>query len=296
MDTLQLTFYIFLGTVVYSFIGGLITRNYSQVDRLWSVLPPVYVLIWMRDFIANPRYVIAAVLVVLWGIRLTMNFAIKGGYVFSWKKGFYGEDYRWDVLRKKIPNRFLFELFNLFFISGFQLGLIFLFTLPVYYIGSITAPLGTIDYLLFGIHFLFLAGETLADFQQLDYYRKRETQKNNKRIQLGFNTFGLWKFSRHPNYTCELGQWFVVYFYLHSKIGIHYTVMGPVVLMMLFIGSTIMAESITATKYEGYTKWQKLTAPWIPFISYLPKIREKKAFLEESENKELCTKTSRIKA
>ncbi|MBB6478944.1 DUF1295 domain-containing protein [Spirochaeta isovalerica] len=283
MDTLQLTFYILLAAIAYSFLGGLITKNYSQVDRLWSVLPPVYVLIWMKDFSSNPRYVIAAVLVVLWGIRLTTNFAIKGGYAFSFKKGFYGEDYRWDVLKAKIPNPVLFELFNLFFISGFQLGLIYLFTLPLYYLGSQTGPLTSVDYILFALHFILLAGEMTADIQQLTYYKKRsdEAEKNNRRIQLGFNTLGLWKYSRHPNYVCELGQWFVVYFYLHSRVGLHYTLAGPVVLLALFVGSTIMAENITAGKYEGYIRWKKMTAPWLPLLAPLPERKNKKAFLAE---------------
>ncbi|MBN2658843.1 MAG: DUF1295 domain-containing protein [Spirochaetales bacterium] len=283
MDSFQITFYILLAAVAYCFFGGLFTRNYSQVDRLWSVLPPVYVLIWMKDFSDNPRYVIAAVLVILWGIRLTTNFALKGGYAFSWRKGFYGEDYRWDVLKAKIPNRFLYELFNLFFISGFQLGLIFLFTLPVYYLGSVTGPLNGLDFILVGLHLILLIGEMTADIQQLSYYRRRgdEKEKNNRRIQLGFNTLGLWKYSRHPNYVCELGQWFIVYFYLHSRIGFHYTFAGPAVLLALFLGSTIMAESITSEKYEGYRNWKKMTAPWIPFLSYLPERKNKKEFLKE---------------
>jgi len=283
MDSLGLTLSVLLIAIVYSFLAGLLTQNYSQVDRLWSLLPPVYVLIWMKDFGSNPRYVVASVLVVLWGIRLTSNFALKGGYVFSWKKGFYGEDYRWDVLKGKIGNRFLFELFNLFFISIFQLGLIFLFTLPLYYLGSVTGPLKLSDYIFFGIHLLFLAGEMTADIGQLNYYKKRsdEKEKDNHRVQLGFNTYGLWRYSRHPNYLCELGQWFIVYFYLHNQWGIHFTILGPILLSVLFLGSTIMAENITAGKYKAYRDWQRITAPWIPFLSYLPKRKYKETFLSE---------------
>lgn len=281
MASLQITHYILAISITFVFIAGVITRNYSHVDRLWSVLPAIYVLVWMRDFGSNPRFVIAAVLIILWGMRLTTNFAIKGGYAFTWKKGFYGEDYRWEVMRKKIPNRFLFELFNLFFISAFQLVLIYMFTLPVYFLGSITGPLTNTDVVLFALHFLFLAGETAADWQQLRYYSKRadESEKGNRRVQLGFNTFGLWKYSRHPNYVCELGQWFVVYFYLHSKTGWHYTFAGSSILLLLFVGSTILAESITSSKYPEYSNWKKMTAPWIPGFAFLPERGGKADFL-----------------
>ena len=88
MNTLLLTQYILFFSIGYCFFAGLITKNYSQVDRIWSILPPIYVLIWMIDYLNNPRYIIAASIIILWGIRLTLNFAVKGGYQFSFKKGF----------------------------------------------------------------------------------------------------------------------------------------------------------------------------------------------------------------
>jgi steroid 5-alpha reductase family enzyme len=75
-----MTTLVILGAaVLYSFFSGLITRNYSHVDRLWSILPGVYVLVWLPQYINNPRYIIPAIIVLLWCIRLTTNFALKGG-------------------------------------------------------------------------------------------------------------------------------------------------------------------------------------------------------------------------
>lgn len=251
--------------VVVSFAAGLLSRNYSHVDRLWSVLPAVYVLIWMRDFYDNMRFVIPGVLVCLWAIRLTANFAVKGGYRFSWKKGFTEEDYRWPVLKEKIPNRVLFELFNLTFISSFQLALIFVFTLPLYFVGEIRGQISPLEMVLYAVHGVLLLGETVADIQQLRYYRRRSQPQEDARLRLGFNTFGLWRFSRHPNYVCEMGQWIVVFFYLAAASGaLHWSGIGAGVLMLLFIGSTRMAEQITSSKYPAYKDWQRATAPWIP--------------------------------
>ena len=135
MDSLTITIWIFGISVAYSFIAGVITRNYSHVDRLWSILPAVYVLVWLPDYIDNLRFIIPAVLVVLWSIRLTANFAIKGGFRFSWKRGFYEEDYRWVFLKERITSRPAFELFNLTFISFYQLAQVFAFCLPLYFYG-----------------------------------------------------------------------------------------------------------------------------------------------------------------
>jgi steroid 5-alpha reductase family enzyme len=295
MEPLVVSQVILASTIAACFLAGLLTRNYSHVDRLWSLLPPVYAMVWMPAFHENPRYLIAAGLVIAWGVRLTANFAVKGGYAFSLaKKGFYEEDYRWPVLKKKIPGRVAFELFNLFFISGFQLTLIWAFTLPLYFIGSEDSPLGQTDLLLFGLMATLLTLETIADLQQLSYYRKRGRPelRDDPRIQLGFNTYGLWRFSRHPNYVCELGQWIVLYLVLPAATGAHHwSGLGALVLVLLFIGSTRMAEGITSSKYPAYALWKRATPAWLPFDLYLPRLKARREFwakLKERPDGELA--------
>ena len=269
-------------TVAFSFIYGLATRNYSTVDRLWSVLPPVYLILWIGEAGMTPRFLIVFILVLLWGIRLSVNFAVKGGYSFSFSRGFTGEDYRWEVLREKITNRFLFEVFNLLFISGFQLVLIFTFTLPLYFYGQIETPISGLEIFLYALHLVLLTGETAADIQQLRYHRRKmkEPWSQQKRYALGFNTFGLWKISRHPNYVCEMGQWVVVYLYLVAAAGsLHISGIGALVLIALFAGSTNFAEQITEKKYEAYPDWKKLTSVWLPLKSVFT-VEKRRAFLE----------------
>lgn len=288
MNSLELSLILFVSAVVFSFIWGLVTKNYSTVDRLWSLLPPAYVWIWFPNYSDNPRYIIAAVLVTLWGLRLTANFAIKGGYRFSLRKGFSGEDYRWEILREKIGSLLLYEMFNLFFISFYQLALIFLFTLPLYFLGKYTTPLNRWDALLFGLHLLLLAGETAADIGQLRFYnrRNRKPWSENRRYALGFNTFGLWRLSRHPNYFCEMGQWVVVYLYLTTASGrLHWSGFGVFLLILLFAGSTAFTEGITENKYSLYSEWKKATPPWFPLPGLLWKKRYQKAFLKGLKSK-----------
>ena len=63
----------------------------SLVDRVWSVLPWLYT--WHLYLSSpTPRLLLMAVLSTAWGVRLTANFAIKGGF-----SG--GEDYRWQEIR-----------------------------------------------------------------------------------------------------------------------------------------------------------------------------------------------------
>lgn len=284
MTTFQITLAILIVSAVYSFFAGLLTRNYSQVDRLWSVLPPVFVCIWAIDFWKYPLFCLIALPVVLWGIRLTWNFTRRGGFAFTWKKGFHEEDYRWPILRTKIPNRLLFELFNLFFITGFQLSLIFLFTVPVYITGLASAggaSIQPVHIVLALIHLGLLTLETIADNQQYAYHarKKNVSDPEYKRLALGFNTFGLWRFSRHPNYVCEMAQWVVVMIFAFISLGeFHWSFISSPVLILLFTGSTIMAESITSSKYSKFADWKKATPSWIPFIDWPLRAKNRKMF------------------
>jgi len=262
--TILVSLVLTAAAVLWAFLAGLIRRNYSTVDRLWSLLPGLYVLIWLPDAAASPRYWIAGALVIAWSIRLTRNFALKGGYRRE-NGRFVGEDYRWEVLRQRIPNRAAFEILNFFFISTFQPALIFAFTLPLSIAGRSTAPLGIADAVLFLVHLLLLTLETVADEQQFRYYARRKAG-GDPRLGLGFNTYGLWRYSRHPNYVCEMGQWVVVSLYpVAAGLAWFPTGLGVAVLVALFVGSTVMAEGITGSKYPRYSDWKKATPPWIPF-------------------------------
>ena len=261
---LLITVILTILSIFYAFFYGLFTRNYSTVDRLWSVLPGVYVLIWLPGFINSPRFVIASILVIAWAIRLTRNFAVKGGFKVEHGR-FTVEDYRWEVMREKIPGRIAFELFNFFFISLFQLSLIFAFTFPLYLAGASNKALGAGDFIIFTVHALLLILETVADEQQFAYYAIRGNS-NDPRVKLGFNTFGLWKVSRHPNYVGEMGQWLMISFYpLTAGLSWLPSGLAVIVLVTLFIGSTLLAEGITGKKYPAYAAWKKATPVWIPF-------------------------------
>jgi len=99
------------------FIVSVITGNVSQVDKLWSLMPPIYAWTIVAYTGGNSRQILAAALITIWGLRLTYNFNRKGGY--SWKFWQGEEDYRWAVLRKKpgFSNPIVWFIFNLGFIS-----------------------------------------------------------------------------------------------------------------------------------------------------------------------------------
>ncbi|CAF0745693.1 unnamed protein product [Didymodactylos carnosus] len=253
-------------SIISCFFVGLLTENYSQVDKLWSLLPPIYCLITLFYGPITLRMMIMTLIVVMWGLRLSYNFYRKGGYKWS------SEDYRWPELKKTITNRIVFELFNLTFISIFQNILLLLIASPIYYTWKHyqTTPLNGWDYIATILFLLFLIGEMLADEQQWNFHLKKHQQiakqtKSTSNTNDGFLSEGLFYYSRHPNFFCEICIWWSFYLFSHSFFN--WTISGPILLTLLFQGSTKFTEAISSQKYPRYKQYQKTTAkliPWFP--------------------------------
>ncbi|GAA1515427.1 steroid 5-alpha reductase family enzyme [Agromyces terreus] len=247
-----------------TWVLSLVTREYSWVDRIWSIAPVVYVWVFAAASGGDARLVLMAVLVTAWGARLTFNFARKGGY----RPG--GEDYRWAVLRERMP-RPAFEAFNLFFISIYQNVLILLFCLPAQTVSaSSRPPLGAWDAIVAVVFLAFLAGETIADQQQWAFHRWKAAERAAGRTPTpGFLQTGLFRVSRHPNFFFEQAQWWAFYGFAVAATGIwlHWSVAGAVLLTLLFIGSTVFTESISRRRYADYDAYRARTSaivPWFP--------------------------------
>lgn len=255
------------------FVVSTITNNHSQVDKLWSIIPVAYA--WIIAYYGDltPRMILMAVLISLWGIRLTYNFSRRGGYAWRFWTG--DEDYRWSVLsaKKEFQPKWKWILFNFFFISFYQMGLIMLITFPmIKAIGG--RPLGVFDYVLSVLFITFIILETIADQQQWDFQKEKHRLLNeNKELKgiyaKGFIHTGLWKHSRHPNYASEQIIWIITYFFSVSATGqwLNWSIVGCLLLVILFKGSSDFSEKITQEKYQAYKDYQSKTARFIPFFT-----------------------------
>ena len=264
---------LMLIVVALCFTVSEITRNYSQVDKLWSLLPPAYAWITVAAF-PTARTVIMAVLVTLWGLRLSYNFHRKGGYnIVPWRGE---EDYRWKILRDSsaLKGRIRFGLFNLLFISLYQNIIILLFTTPILLAAlHSSTPLAVTDIVAALMMLAFLITETVADNQQFRFQTiKRSLSADaegfSESLRKGFLTEGLWKYVRHPNFASEQAIWISFYLFGVAASGnwINFTLLGPVLLVILFIGSSIMTEKISSSKYPEYSTYQKEVPKFIPRI------------------------------
>ena len=273
LESISFIFKSYLIISASCFILGEITKNYSQIDKVWSLVP-IYVA-WYVCFSAefNTRTLIMSILVTIWGLRLTYNFSRKGGYsIYFWKGE---EDYRWKEVRKSITlfkSNFNWTLFNLLFICFYQMGLIFLFTLPILAAWQGDSELNNLDYLISAFMLLFIITETIADQQQYNFQTKKYKKINlgeklEGEYKDGFISSGLWKYSRHPNFASEQLIWITYYFFSVSATGkfINWSIIGCLLLVILFYNSAKFSEGISEKKYPKYKDYQKTVPIFIGF-------------------------------
>ncbi|KZT06025.1 DUF1295-domain-containing protein [Laetiporus sulphureus 93-53] len=319
-----------LSTTFISWLLSVLTGNVSQVDRVWTFLPTIYTAyyallpLWPHEPLMplwpytpgvihhavterySPRALLMLGLVVIWMFRLSYN---------TWRRGLFNlhdEDYRWQIVRNKIP-RWLFKIVNLVFIAVIQNIILFLLGIPTH-IATFQQPahLSTSDYILGALALIDIALEFVSDNQQYSFqtYKKTGVHEKNEWIgarikwtpqdaKRGFVTRGLWAWSRHPNFFCEQTFWALITLFpllapespnLPSLPTTSMTPLWPLtpalVLCILFFSSTRFTESISLSKYpEAYSAYRERVAMFVPLLTpvwgLLLQLRGKKAQVDE---------------
>ncbi|KAL7909654.1 hypothetical protein GGI35DRAFT_450571 [Trichoderma velutinum] len=284
-------------------IASEINRNYSQVDRLWSILPNLYVVhiaLWARVAgLPHGRVDLIAIFTTIWSIRLTYNYWRRGGYNIG------SEDYRWMIVKAQV-NSVVWFIFNVTFISFIQSILLYLFScVPAYVIllsSQFEPEVQAIDLVFFGVEILLVLSEWISDGQQWAYqtakYKYRDTGKltsgyTSAELDRGFITTGLWAYSRHPNFFAEQTIWFMLYQWSCFATNTPYSWagVGAVLLVLLFQGSTNLTENITSGKYPEYKAYQNHVGMFIPktltpYTTPGPKVIRSSELVKRAEQKQ----------
>ena len=150
-------------------------------------------------------------------------------------------------------------------------------------IGS-TVPFGVFDYIAAISAFLFLMIETIADEEQWVFQKNKKKMLGEGRTleeldepyNLGFNTFGLWNYMRHPNYLGEQAIWICLYFFVIGSGNVTYgvfswTLFGPMLIVLLFLGSSTFGEAISSSKYPLYKDYASKVFKYLPLRRYRKK-------------------------
>ena len=275
-----LAFSIFLSPFFLFFAE--LNQNWSQIDRVWSILPTLYHAHWALYAhyagISSPHLNLRLLISTIWSIRLTTNYARRGGYNIG------SEDYRWAIIKQKIGQPAFFVL-DVLFICSVQNILLFLVTSPAYVSLltsrlsnlSNTADLTRTDYIFSGTILYLIFQTFIADQQQWNfqsakhkYYKSAKVPAGSsftaEQFDRGFRTTGLWAYSRHPNFTSEQLVWWSFYLWSAVKAGkiYNWTICGPVIYSLIFFGSTPLTEWISMDKYPDYKEYQEQVGVFLP--------------------------------
>ena len=237
------------------FLFSCMLQNSSVYDPYWSVFPIITaVMLYDMGETTHPLSILMLVLIILWGIRLTLNWA----YTF---KGLDHEDWRYTKFRTEHPK--LWPILNLFGIHLFPTIVTYLLMLaPICFFdsvnnGTITTQFNLSSILSIIIMLVAIIIELLADLQSHIH--------RNKYPKTIINT-GLWKVSRHPNYFGEIIFWFGAYLLLISiNDNMWILFLGPLVNLLMFVFISIpMMEKRLMNKYPEYQTYQKTVNVLIP--------------------------------
>ena len=128
---------------------------------------------------------------------------------------------------------------------------------------------------------------TSSDYQsaKAEYKKSGKVRPgyNQKDLDRGFLSSGLWAYSRHPNFAAEQSIWVCLYLWSCNVTQTYYnwSGVGALAYLALFQGSTWLTELITSGKYPEYAEYQKKVGMFVPVLS--PK-------MPDSTNKKLQVK------
>lgn len=242
---------------VFIFVLSSIFKNASIYDPYWSVAPIVMSIsfLYLSNNI-NTWSIILVVLICVWGVRLTINWASRFNNLRH-------QDWRYTHFKEKYPK--VYPLLNFFGIHLMPTIVVAVAMLPAFnFIGDVTKAgyepsfMTIIGYLI--IVFAILI-ETIADLQMTMFKR---IPSNHGLVM----THGLWKNSRHPNYFGEIMFWlgiFLVHFSVKNANPA--LVFCPLLVFVLFQFVSIpMMDKRQLNSKPAFKEYMESTNPLLPLF------------------------------
>ena len=242
------TFIIFFFSVIFN--------NSSAYDPYWRAAPPIIVIFWMIASGGNPltfRNVLILFLFLFWSSTLPLNFLRR------WQ-GFKHEDWRYEDIRKKTGR--YFWIVSFLGIHLFPTIIVFLACIPAYFaITQSSNPVNILDLLAFIVTFSAILIEMIADHQLQKFQASGDSK--GKTLQQG-----LWKLVRHPNYAGQVLFWWGIYlFVIAAAPGYWWTIFGPLIMTLLFLGVSIpLMDEHMLKRRDDYSDYKKRTPALFPAI------------------------------
>lgn len=231
----------------FVYLFSSIFENASIYDPYWSLAPMVVVVALLPAHRITLYGILLAVVVILWGVRLTANFA----YNFT---SLEYQDWRYTMLEEKCGAFYPFV--NLLGIHLVPTLVVYLCTLPVAYALEFSVEGNVLSYVALVLSVVGIALEGVADVE-MHIYRKTKTTP--------FIRQGLWKNARHPNYLGEILMWWGIGVSLLCATSLFWMPIGAIVNTALFLFISIPMADKRQAKKEGFVEYKAKTRSLFPF-------------------------------
>jgi steroid 5-alpha reductase family enzyme len=250
---LNLAFIIGMMTLLW--LVSIVLKNVSIVDLFWGIgfVLSATVYFVLTEELAT-RKVLLLVLVILWGVRLSVYLA--------WRNTGKGEDFRYREFRRQYGEKryWWISYFQTFLLQGLLMWLISAPLLGAQY-DSMQMDLTWLDFagvLLWCTGFIFEAG---GDWQLANF--KANPANKGKVLNTGF-----WKYTRHPNYFGDAAVWWGFALFSISS-GSYVPALGSLLMTALIIkvsGVALLEKSLKSDKpeYADYIRRTSSFLPWFP--------------------------------
>eukprot|EP01066_Platyproteum_vivax_P013793 Platyproteum_vivax@DN6229_c0_g1_i4.p1 len=236
-------------------------ENTSIIDPFLSIvfLACAYIYAFFQGDYSSPRSITVLVLETVWALRL----AIYLGYR-NWGAE---EDFRYKEFRSNGgPLWWLKSLAIVFILQGFLGWIISVPLLAVFQLGNnprhaLTAP----DYVGLGFWVVGFLCEVVGDSQLAAF--KANPENRGKTLN-----YGIWRYTRHPNYFGETLMIWGIYFFAAAAGG-WWSFFAPLIMTILLVkvSGVTMLENSLVDRRPGYREYMETTSAFIPWFPAKPK-------------------------
>ena len=240
---LILAWHIFATLIIFMFSN--IHKNSSIYDPFWHVAP-IPIVFYTADQSTLPVMELYLVLsaFLFWSLRLTYN------WYLNWTNLDH-EDFRYIDLKNN--NRFLAFINDLFGIHLIPTLIVNASLYPIY-IALTSDSLSNLVYVGFILIIVAVTVQYISDDQM------RKFRKDDKNFGKTMK-YGLWKYSRHPNYFGEVSFWFGIYLFALASGETSILLLAcPMLMLALFVFiSCPMMDNRSLKKRSDYREYMKKT-------------------------------------
>ena len=251
MLTAALVIFVYVNLV---HLVALLKKDNGIMDAAWGLgfmLVALFTL-GLADGL-DARRILLGALVLVWGTRLSLHILIRNA-------GREGEDFRYRNWRETWGRWFyLRSYFQIYMLQGFFM---FVVAAPILLVNARRGgPLGLLDALGAAVWLLGFLCEAVGDYQLLRFMKN---PANKGRVM----RYGVWRFSRHPNYFGEATLWWGCFLIALSVPGGWWALISPLVIdwLLLCVSGIPMLEAKYKDRPE-YQAYQRATCaffPWLP--------------------------------